>query len=267
MPRSTLFLGIVGTLVLTDGGILFLQHQTAVLLRSELSELRRQQAEVAHLRRENQQMSAQAVSPEELAALRDDHASLVRMRQEIDAIKSRPSAPTMATTQPPTVRLIPANEWQNAGRATAAASVESFLWAATHGDIDALVGMLDFRTTGAGGKLVELFDDLPADVRGRFGTPEKMFATLLAEKMASTVKAMAVISQTESDPDLSSRQTAVLRVRYENTDGLQRDQAITLTRVAGEWRFVVTGTAVADYTQMLTGATAPMPANEPKTGG
>jgi hypothetical protein len=267
MPRSTLFLGIVGTLVLMGGGILFLQHLTAAQLRSELGELRRQQAEGAQLRRENQQLAAQGVSPAEVAALRDDHASLLRMRYEIDAIKSRPPAPTVAATPPLAVRLVPSNEWRNAGRATAAASVESFLWAATHGEIDALVEMLDFRTAGAGSKLVELFDGLPADVRGRFGTPEKMFATLLADKMASTVQAMAVVAQSESDPNPSDRQIAVLRVRYENTEGQQRDQAITLTRDAGEWRFIVTGTAVVDYTQMLTGAVAPTPASEPKTGG
>ena len=267
MPRSTLFLGMVGALIVVGGGVLFLQHQRVAQLRSELGELRRQQEEVAQLRRENQQLAVQGVSAEQMAALRDDHTSLLRMRREIDAIKNRPPAPTIAATQPLTVRLIPANEWKNAGRATASASVESFLWAATHGDIDAIVGMLDFRTAGAGSKLVELFDGLPADVRGRFGTPEKMFATLLADKMASTVKAMAVVSQSESDPGSSSRQTAVLDVRYENTDGQQRVQPILLIRDAGEWRFIVTGSAVVDYTQMLTGAAAPMPASEPKTGG
>ena len=267
MPRSTLFRGMVGALVVVGGGVLFLQRQRAAQLRSELGELRRQQEEVAQLRRENQQLSAQGASPGELAALRDDHASLSRMRREIDAIKSRPPSPTMAATQPPPVRLIPANEWKNAGRATASASVESFLWAATHGDIDALVGMLDFRTAGAGSKLVELFDGLPADVRGRFGTPEKMFATLLADKMASTVRAMAVVSQSQSSPDPSNRQAALLRVRYENADGQQRDQSVLLARDAGEWRFIVTGSAVVDYTQMLTGAAAPMPASEPKPGG
>ena len=256
-----MLLGMVGALAVAGGGVLFLQHQKAVLLHIKLDEFRHQREEVAQLRRENQQLSAQAVSPAELAALRDDHASLRRMRQEIDAIKSRPPPPAAGETQPPAIRLVPANEWQNAGRATAAASVESFLWAATHGDIDALVGMLDFRTAGAGHKLDEVFAGLPADVRERFGTPEKMFATLLAEKMASSVKAMAVIAESDSVPDPSNRQMAALSVRYENADGRQRDQAITLTRDAGEWRFIVTGTAVEDYTRQLTEAAAPTPAN------
>ncbi len=261
MPRSAFFLGTVGALVVVGGGVLFLQHQKAILLRIELDELRRQQAEVAHLRRENQHLSAQAVSAEGLATLRDDHASLLRMRQEIDAIKSRPTALPATATQPPAIRLVPANEWRNAGRATESAAVESLLWAATHGDVDALIGMLDFQRGEAGSKLVELFDGLPAGVRGRFGTPEKMFATLLAEKMASTVKAMAVISPSESGPDPSNRQTALLRVRYENADGRQRDQSILLTRDSGGWRFIVTGPDVEAYTKPLTGAAAPAPAN------
>jgi hypothetical protein len=258
---------MVGALVVVGGGVLFLQHQRAVQLRSELSERRRQQAEVAQLRRENQQLAAQGVSPEELAALSDDHASLLRIRQEIDALKNRPPAPTATATQPPAVRLVPANEWKNAGRATASATVETFLWAATHGDVDALIGMLDFRTGEAGDKLEALFANLPADVRGRYGTPARMFATLLAARMASTVKAMAVVSQSEIDPGSSNRKTAVLRVRYENADGPQKDVAIFLTRDAGDWRFIVTGPAVVDYTKPLTAAAAPALASEPKTGG
>jgi hypothetical protein len=255
-----MFLGMVGAFAVVGGGVLFFQHQKAVLLRLELDELRHQREEVAQLRRENQQLAAQGVSPAELAALRDDHASLRRMRQEIDAIKSRPPAPAAGEAPSPAVRLVPANEWQNAGRATAAASVESFLWAATHGDIDALIGMLDFQRGESRGKLEELFNGLPADVRERFGTPEKMFATLLAEKMASNVKAMAVIPLSESDPDPSNRQLALLRVHYENFDGRQRDQPIILTRDSGGWRFIVTGTAVEDYTRELTGAAA-VPSN------
>ena len=239
------------------GGILFLQHQTAVQLRTELSELRRQQAEIAQIRRENQQLSAQRVSPEVLAALRSDHASLLRMREEIDALKSRPPEPTVAVNQPPAVRLVPANEWKNAGRATAAATLESFLWAATHGDTDALIGMLDFRTGEAGGKLEEVFAGLPAEVRGRYGSPERMFASLLAAKMASTVKAIAVVTQSEFDSSSSSRKSAVVRVRYENANGLQKDQPIILTRNTGEWRFIVTGPAVEAYTQPRTEAAAP----------
>jgi hypothetical protein len=72
---------------------------------------------------------------------------------------------------------------------------------------------------------------------------------------------MAVIAESDSVPDPSNRQMAALSVRYENADGRQRDQAITLTRDAGEWRFIVTGTAVEDYTRQLTEAAAPTPAN------
>jgi hypothetical protein len=267
MPRSAFFLGTVGVLVVAGGSALFLQHQTAVQLRAELSELRREQAEIAQLRRENQQLAAQGASPEELAALRADHASLLQMRHEIDALKSRPPTPAVAATPPPPVRLVPAGEWRNAGRATASATIESFLWAATHGDVDALLGMLEFQNGEAGGKLDELFASLPADARERYGNPQRMFAASVAAKMTSTVKAMAVVAQSESDPSSSTRQMAVLRIRYADAGGQQKDQPIMLTRDAGGWRFIVTGTAVVDYTRELTGAAAPAPVTEPKTGG
>jgi len=195
--------------------------------------------------------------------LRDDHEAIRRLHSEIDDLKNRPIAPAPVAPASSVV-LVPASAWKNAGRATPTAAFESVLWAATHGEVDALIGMLDFRAGGADRKLEELFAGLPAEVRAQYGSPEKMFATLLAAQIPPAVAAMGVVPQ--EDP--GAKNVTKIDVRLEGLRGRQKDMTYGFVRYPDGWRFAVLGVMVASYAQLLPSATAtPASASEPKTGG
>ena len=74
-------------LALVAGASLWLQRQAADALRSEIGLLREENRELAKLRAENQKLVAAQLPAAELARLRADHAAVVRMQGEIEALR------------------------------------------------------------------------------------------------------------------------------------------------------------------------------------
>jgi len=259
--KLTLVLLAAGLAIL--GVVLLVQRQTATRLHAEADDLRQRNQILANLRAEHGFLTEQQIPVEELERLRDDHEAIRRLRSEIDGLKNRPLAPAPVAPAD-TLSLVPASAWKNAGRATPAAAFESILWAATHGDVEALIGMLDFRASGADRKLEELFAGLPTEVRAQYGSPEKLFATLLAAQIPPAVAAMGVVPQ--EDP--GARNATKINVRLEGPEGRQKDMTYGFVRYPDGWRFAVLSVMVASYAHLLPGATAaPAPTNQPKTGG
>jgi len=259
MRTMKLTLGLLATGFAILGVVLLVQRQTAMRLRGEADDLRRQNRILANLRAEHQHLAGQQIPADELQRLRDDHEALRRLRNEIDDFKNRPMAPAPVASAD-SLSLVPASAWKNAGRATPAAAFESILWAATHGEIDALAGMLDFRASGADRKLEELFAGLPAEVRAQYGSPEKLFATLLAAQIPPAVAAMGVVPQ--EDP--GARNATKINVRLEGLEGRQKDMTYGFVRYPDGWRFAVLSVMVASYAQLLTGTSTPAPGDASK---
>lgn len=70
---------------------LLLQRQEAAVLRAQREEARSTVAEIEQLRGENQQLREKQIAATELAALRSDHAALVRLRAELEALTAAKS--------------------------------------------------------------------------------------------------------------------------------------------------------------------------------
>ena len=263
MRSTKLTLGLLAVGLACFGALLLTQRQKAAQLRDEVNDLRREKRTLAGLRAEHALLTGQQAPADELQRLRDDHEAIQRLRSEIDDLKNRLTAPAPAAPAD-SLSLVPASEWKNAGRATPAAAFESVLWAAKHGDVDALIGMLDFRAGGADRKLEELFAGLPAEVRAQYGSPEKLFATCLAAHIRPAVAAMGVVPQ--EDP--GSKNTTITKVLIEGPQGRQKGTTYVFVRYPDGWRFVVPSQLVASYAPFLPSATAaPASASEPKTGG
>jgi hypothetical protein len=262
MRAMKLTLGLLAAGFAILGVVLLVQRQSTMRLRAEADDLRRQNRTLADLRAEHERFSGQQIPADELQRLRDDHEAIRRLHSEVDDLKNRPIAPAPVAPASSVV-LVPASAWKNAGRATPAAAFESVLWAATHGDIDALIGMLDFRAGGADRKLEEVFAGLPAEVRAQYGSPEKMFATLLAGQISPAVAAMGVVPQ--EDP--GAKNATKINVRLEGPRG-PKEMTYDFVRYPDGWRFAILGVMVASYAQLLPSATAAQAsASEPKTGG
>jgi hypothetical protein len=260
-------LGLLAAGLAILGLVLLVQRLAAAQLRDEVNDLRRQNQILAGLRAEHALLAGQQAPAEELQRLRDDHDALIRLRQEIELLKRRQenvALPKATTPSQPPIRLL-ACDWTNAGRATPPAAFESMLWAATHGDIDALTGMLDFQQSRS--QLEALFAGLSAESRARYGSAEKVFATLLASQISSAVGAMSMIPQ--GKPDRADAEAIRLMARLESPDGRQqRIRSYIFFHTTDGWRMLVQPGMVESCATLLNGATAaPTPADQPKTDG
>ena len=216
-------------LALAAGAAIWLQRQAAAQLRDEIVFLREQNRELARLRAENQRLAAALPPAAELEALRADHAAVVRLRGEIEKTKVNVQARERALIPPP---LIPASEWKNAGRATPAAAVETFLWAAARHDTDAVAAML-----GYGGSLRQsvdgFFGALPEALRTQYGTVDRLLAEFLTKDLPLAAMRLP------AGPQSSSDWGCVFNVYLEGKNGVAKDNTIVLLRADDGWRLAV----------------------------
>ena len=89
--------GLVVFAVVAGAG-LWLQHETSAALRGEIRLLQDERKTLERLRAEHQRLIAAQVSDAELARLRSDRAALMRLRDEIERMKSR--AEQMGSAEP-----------------------------------------------------------------------------------------------------------------------------------------------------------------------
>jgi uncharacterized protein HemX len=82
------FVASLLALALVTGAALWLQRQAGEQLREELGLLREENRELVRLRTENRRLTADLPPTEVMAALRADHAAVVRLRGEIAALKA-----------------------------------------------------------------------------------------------------------------------------------------------------------------------------------
>ncbi|HEX3728647.1 MAG TPA: hypothetical protein VHV47_02500 [Opitutaceae bacterium] len=210
------------------------QHLAGQRLRAQLTTLQAQAELAAELKRENARLRAGQASPEELSRLR---------RQRTAAARGREDEPAGAAGDRP---RLTADQWRLAGRATPADAFESVLWASTHQDVDALAGILSFDPK-ARKKVDGFFAALPEDTRQKFGSPERIVATMLAANMPSNLSAMDALGTTGNDD------RATLLMRVERNDGTQKDNFFKFEHVPDGWKLIVPPQVLQGYASQLTG--------------
>jgi hypothetical protein len=247
-------------LALMAGAAWWLQVQSAGQLRGEVALLRDENRELARLREENLRLAARQPTAAQLAALRADHVAVAQLKSQIEALREKTIPPSRAvsalevkdvdTAAPASAEAralfqFPEKGWKNVGRATPGATVETALWAATGGDLDALTTTFVIED-GARTKAAAMFSVLPEAARAQYGTPEKLIAALfVAKDLPVSVKLGGVVTGADSTK---------LLLRVQSTGGAVRDAAITLRSDADGWRVVVSEGDVGKYAAMLAGA-------------
>jgi hypothetical protein len=81
----------VAAILLVVGGIAYQRSETRVL-RLELQDAKRVEAEILQLRKENERLKSRQIPAAELEQLRSDHAALPRLRAELSDLRKRASA-------------------------------------------------------------------------------------------------------------------------------------------------------------------------------
>lgn len=260
MKRPVIFSAV---LVLVAGGFsaaVVWQRQTASALRAEVEFQREQEKSRAQLAAETARLRAKQISAADLEALRGDRAALARLRGEIDALRRRAeeyarvvAAKAVEAAKPREPSILdgplPASAWKNAGSATPAAALETVLWAAAGGEVDALAGLLRFDV-GVRARVDALFAGLPDSVRTEYGTPERLIAALTARDVPL---GKAKLFDTKADFSGDRR----MAMQINETEGkAPRGVLFSLRPKGGTWGLVVPASAVEKYAAMLKGGNA-----------
>ena len=236
------------------------QRHAAVGLRAEIARQHTAVRERAQLLAEHEQLIKEQLSVEELDRLRAERTAVAGLRAEIEAMRHRVEAMARAATPEPRLSrvsladgVIPAAEWKNAGTATPDAALESVLWSAAGGDVEALAGLLRFDAE-ARAKAEGMFARLPPNLQNELGTPERLVALLTAKDVplgaAQIVGTLPLPRETR------------LTTQLTGTDGKMKTVVFSLGSDEGRWHLVVPGSVVEKYATLLPAP--PVPPGESK---
>ena len=259
---NKLLVGLLGFAAALGAGAFFLQRETNDELRTEIAGLRgdlkqlaKQQSDAAHLLRQG--FAGQGAPTATDARMADEQrVELAKLREQVAALtKSTREAAQIAQAaqqaargeSPIPVKLIPANEWKNAGRATPNAAVETLLWAAAGGDVDTLSKAI-LLDASAQTKAQALFARLPEAAQAQYGSPDNLIALMIAKDGAS-VTGMQILGQRDLAPDIVG-----VRVRLGmEDDGKTQEQGFGFKSSATGLQLIVTDKLVDRYAGQLSG--------------
>jgi hypothetical protein len=250
--------GVIGT----GGFALWWQGETQVRLDRKLGQLREDHLEMARLREANRRLAAAQPSAADLDNLRADHAAIPRLRAEIDAMQARVRSEEAKLESLSPERFsagskVSAGDWKNAGAATPRATLETALWAAAGGDIDAFASCLLLSGGQTRQRATALLESLPAELRAQYGTPERLIASLAIKDVP--LGAAQVIEWNEFKTPAS---IALVQMQLSAPDGKANDVSLCFTTQSGGWKLDVPDSAIAKYSEMLKGP--PVAAGENK---
>ena len=257
------------TVVVAGVGIFGLMrlHQKTIRLEADLAGLKRATAaqgengERDTLREENRRLATllaqtrrgEGKSPEvihaELEQARSELAGLERHAQETAANAAQRAA-TDVENRDPEKGMARLEYFQNVGRATPVAALQTIVWAALHGDSPTFVDALAL-TDPTRQKAAELLASLPAEARRKYPTAESLAALVLVGEIVDTTAVKVVgVSFTDAEHatvDLFRLQAAdqALRVRMEHG--------------VGGWRMMVSDRIIDTLKQRMSETNSPLP--------
>jgi len=225
MVMSKLKLGTISAVVI--GGLvasLVVQHQSLARLREDNRSLQQQ---VEELRDAKNQLAQVAVDQDELAKRQRDQSELLRLRgevgvlrrqtKELDALEASlktQSAGTVETAA--TADYWPRDSWAFAGYASPDAALQTFVWAASEGDLKTLLGSV----TGEAQKRIE--KDLEGKSEGE--------ASRKAIDDAINLKSVRVYHR-----NVQSDDTVIIQAGYEN-GRITYVEKLFMKKIGNEWK-------------------------------
>jgi hypothetical protein len=202
-----------------------------------------------------QLQSAQWVTDEQIR-LRWEHVRLLGLQSSDEAIAMlrRKTAAHKSSAQHASDRLpiastlqpgvwAAATEWKNRGRSTPESALETMLWAAAGGDIQALKATLEFDAASRA-KIAALLADAPESARRAYATPEDLLAVVIAANVPLE-SALFVARQQNTDAEA----TAFVRIR--DATGATRQVHLMLHRNTDGWALRVPAATVDEIARSL----------------
>jgi len=241
----------------------FIVRQDSARLRRDLALLRGEVAALTALARNNPSGAAPwdpavvaAAAPETVAG--QDHDEMAKMRRELGGLReslaqltdfaetAQAAQALKQSEESVATALTPASALKNAGRATPEASIQTGIWAAAGGEVDALAGTLAF-TPSARAKADAWFAGLSETSRQEYGSPEKVIALMISQSAAELTGMQVLGQKAISDTDVG------VRVRFASGDDRVKDETFLMRRTGDDWKMVLPDSTVEKFARRLAG--------------
>lgn len=244
--------GVLGGLAVMLGLGMAWQRLQRQPMQAEIEVLRDQQQEIGRLQAQRAKLIAAQVPEAEMQRLRNDRVAIARMRREVESLRAKAELKSREVAGQPAERFgmgveMPAAEWRNAGGATAAAALETVLWAAAGGEVEAFAKRIRFDAA-ARTAAVELLQSLPPTERARHSSPEALMAFLSIKDVPIGT---ATVTTWSGRPEVLQSASVTLTAPGEKA----RRVSLVFVRDGDEWKMRATDTAVAKYAAALRGPT------------
>lgn len=252
MPKSrSVRLVAIGVVALSVTAVVVQRHAYNVL-QLELADV---QAERDQARRDagwmrGVQAQVAAAARADAAGRLADEREMVRLREEVarltDEVKglADPRVASGGSDESIPVRLIPPEEWEDAGNASPADAMETFYWAALNGELDVLAEAIAFPDDDRV-RAAEWFDGLPESIRLEYGSPERLLGLLMA-KDAGPLTGMQLLGEHEA-----ANGDVLVRIRFGTNDGEIDVSDYWMRQTADGWRLVVPADAIDHFARHL----------------
>jgi hypothetical protein len=229
------------------------QERKIAQLRAGVVRAREHATTRAALEQRRDELVRQQVPAEVLENMRADRLAMARLRAELETLGAgADKALTMEKNKPAEVSrtavgtMKRADEWSNAGRRTPIAALETALWAAVAGEVDAFASLIGFEP-GAREKAEAMMLQLPAGTRSRDDSPAKWIAALAAADIPKT-GSMRVLGKKQVSED-----EVKLQVLFFNDAATAKEKGhfgyrdLSFRRAGESWQLVVPVSAVEKY--------------------
>lgn len=248
--KTTFWWVMLGGLAVTLGLGMAWQRLQLRPLQAELEVLRDQQQEIGRLQAQHAKLAAAQVPEAEMERLRSDRTAIARMRREVETLRAKAELKSQPASTTPPERFgmgmdMPAAEWRNVGGATAAAALETVLWAAASGEVEAFAKRIRFDAAARTAAWA-LLQSLPPAERARHSSPEALMAFLSIKDVPIGT---ATVTTWSGRPDTLQSASVTLAAPGEKP----RRVSLVLVRDGDEWKLRATDTAVAKYAAALRG--------------
>jgi hypothetical protein len=229
-----------------SGAVWGIERNLTTQLRRTLSGVREYDREYAQLRSDHDELTQSAPKADELASLRREvlssGAAALAASENSGASKAEVQALRRGI-------WAPAAAWKNRGRASPEAAMETMLWAASGGDLDALEETLSINDETRA-KAEAMLTALPEGARTQYSTPDDLLAVVIAGNVP--LDSAQLVARQQNDAD---HVTEYLRLK--NADGITRQVYLSLHRGPDGWRLVVPGNVVEQIANPPAGGTSP----------
>jgi hypothetical protein len=236
---------VILALAIAIGCGVWWQAKANVRLREEQACFTEQAVELARIKALMARHQAAAVSAGELKKLNEAAAEASSLRDRIEKLTETKSPSVPGAPQAPKQSE---ERWRNLGQATPGDTVRSIIWAATGGEVDALVSML---TYDADSRVAadDLFASIPPESRALFPSADRLVATMIAGRLPTDLAEARVIEQTDDrDGAVQAKVRLSSSTKYNDTP---REVAFSFQRTGSAWQLVVPKSVILEFKRAL----------------